>query len=36
VWIFLGERPSDLALVGGLVVLGSLVANEAARSRVAT
>jgi drug/metabolite transporter (DMT)-like permease len=28
VWIGVGERPSDTALVGGAIVLGSLAANE--------
>jgi drug/metabolite transporter (DMT)-like permease len=28
VWIGVGERPSDIALIGGAVVLGSLAANE--------
>jgi drug/metabolite transporter (DMT)-like permease len=28
VWLGVGERPSELALAGGLVVLGALVANE--------
>jgi drug/metabolite transporter (DMT)-like permease len=28
VWIGVGERPSDVALIGGAVVLGSLAANE--------
>jgi drug/metabolite transporter (DMT)-like permease len=28
VWIGVGERPSDIALVGGLIVIGSLVLNE--------
>jgi drug/metabolite transporter (DMT)-like permease len=27
VWLGMGERPTDLALVGGLVVLGAIVAN---------
>lgn len=28
-WLAVGERPSDLALVGGLLVIGALVFNEA-------
>lgn len=28
VWIGVGERPSDVALIGGLIVIGSLVLNE--------
>ena len=28
VWLGVGERPSDLALIGGAVVIGALVANE--------
>jgi drug/metabolite transporter (DMT)-like permease len=28
VWLGVGERPAELALVGGLIVLGALVANE--------
>ena len=28
VWLGVGERPSELALAGGLVVVGALVANE--------
>jgi drug/metabolite transporter (DMT)-like permease len=28
VWIGVGERPSDIALAGGAIVLGSLAANE--------
>jgi len=28
VWIGVGERPSDLALLGGLIVFGALIANE--------
>jgi drug/metabolite transporter (DMT)-like permease len=28
VWIGVGERPSDIALLGGLIVIGSLVLNE--------
>ena len=28
VWIGVGERPSDLALVGGVIVFGALAANE--------
>ena len=28
VWIGVGERPSDLALAGGLLVFGALLANE--------
>jgi drug/metabolite transporter (DMT)-like permease len=27
-WLVIGERPGDLALVGGLVVIGALVINE--------
>lgn len=30
VWIGIGERPSDLALVGGSIVVGSLIINELA------
>ena len=33
VWIFIGERPSQAALVGGGMVLGALVANEIAALR---
>jgi drug/metabolite transporter (DMT)-like permease len=33
VWLGVGERPSDLALVGGLIVLGALVGNELAGLR---
>jgi drug/metabolite transporter (DMT)-like permease len=29
VWIGVGERPSETALIGGAIVLGSLAANEA-------
>jgi drug/metabolite transporter (DMT)-like permease len=29
VWALMGERPSPLALVGGAVVLGAVIANEA-------
>jgi drug/metabolite transporter (DMT)-like permease len=28
VWLGVGERPSDLALVGGLIVLAALIGNE--------
>jgi drug/metabolite transporter (DMT)-like permease len=37
VWLVVGERPSAVALVGGAVVIGALVANEllALRQRVA-
>jgi len=28
VWLFVGERPSAVALIGGTVVIGALVANE--------
>ena len=28
VWVGVDERPSDLALVGGLIVIGSLMLNE--------
>ena len=28
VWIGVGERPSDVALIGGLIVIGSLLLNE--------
>jgi drug/metabolite transporter (DMT)-like permease len=28
VWLGVGERPSDLALAGGVIVFGSLIANE--------
>jgi drug/metabolite transporter (DMT)-like permease len=28
VWIGVGERPTTLALVGGLIVIGALAANE--------
>jgi drug/metabolite transporter (DMT)-like permease len=28
VWIGVGERPSNIALIGGLIVIGSLVLNE--------
>ncbi len=28
VWLGVGERPSDLALIGGAVVIGALAANE--------
>lgn len=30
VWLGVGERPSDMALIGGTVVIGALVVNEAA------
>jgi drug/metabolite transporter (DMT)-like permease len=30
VWLGVGERPSDLALVGGAVVIGAILVNEAA------
>lgn len=30
VWLGVGERPSDIALVGGLIVITSLLANEVA------
>ncbi len=33
VWLGIGERPSDLALVGGLVVIGSLMLNQLAGLR---
>jgi drug/metabolite transporter (DMT)-like permease len=36
VWLGVGERPSELALLGGLVVLGALVANAWIGSRAAT
>ena len=36
VWLGVGERPSDTALLGGLVVLSSLVVNQLARLRSAT
>jgi drug/metabolite transporter (DMT)-like permease len=36
VWLGVGERPSELALVGGLVVLGALAANEWIGFRTAT
>jgi drug/metabolite transporter (DMT)-like permease len=36
VWLGVGERPSELALVGGLVVLGALAANEWIGFRAAT
>ncbi len=29
VWIFFAERPSDATLIGGAIILGALVANEA-------
>jgi drug/metabolite transporter (DMT)-like permease len=37
VWLVVGERPSAVALVGGAVVIGALVANEllALRQRTA-
>ncbi len=28
VWLGIGERPTDLALLGGVIVVGSLLANE--------
>jgi drug/metabolite transporter (DMT)-like permease len=28
VWLGIGERPSDIALVGGVIVIGALLANE--------
>lgn len=28
VWMGIGERPSDLALIGGAIVIGALLANE--------
>ncbi len=33
VWLGIGERPSDLALVGGLIVVGALAANSVAGMR---
>ncbi len=33
VWLGVGERPSDTALLGGLVVLSSLVVNQLAGLR---
>jgi drug/metabolite transporter (DMT)-like permease len=33
VWLGVGERPSDTALLGGLVVLSSLVVNQVAGLR---
>lgn len=33
VWIFIGERPSDTALIGGGMVLAALVVNEIAALR---
>ena len=33
VWWGVGERPSDLALVGGLIVIASLLMNEWLRGR---
>ena len=37
-WLVVGERPGQLALLGGLIVIGALVANEliALRSRSLT
>jgi drug/metabolite transporter (DMT)-like permease len=35
VWLGLGERPSDLAIVGGAVVVGAVLANHWAGSRAA-
>jgi drug/metabolite transporter (DMT)-like permease len=35
VWLGVGERPSDLAIVGGAVVVGAVVANHWASSRAA-
>jgi len=29
VWFLMGERPSSLALVGGAIVFGAVIANEA-------
>ena len=28
VWLGIGERPTDLALLGGVIVVGSLLVNE--------
>jgi drug/metabolite transporter (DMT)-like permease len=28
VWLGLGERPTDIALIGGMIVIGALLANE--------
>jgi drug/metabolite transporter (DMT)-like permease len=28
VWLGLGERPTDLALIGGMIVIGALLINE--------
>jgi drug/metabolite transporter (DMT)-like permease len=33
VWIGIGERPSDLALLGALIVVGALAANAALGAR---
>jgi drug/metabolite transporter (DMT)-like permease len=33
VWLGIGERPSNLALVGGCIVLGALVGDAAAGRR---
>jgi drug/metabolite transporter (DMT)-like permease len=35
VWLGVGERPTDLALVGGAVVVTAVVANYWAESRAA-
>jgi drug/metabolite transporter (DMT)-like permease len=36
VWIGVGERPTELALLGGAIVLGALIANEWVGLRTAT
>jgi hypothetical protein len=33
VWLGIGERPSDSALFGGVIVITSLLVNEIARVR---
>jgi hypothetical protein len=36
VWLGIGERPAPLALAGGAIVLGALLANAAAARRSRT
>jgi len=36
VWLGIGERPTELALAGGAVVVGAVVANHWAESRAAS
>jgi len=28
VWLGIGERPTDIALIGGVIVIGALLINE--------